>query len=65
MPMMLLPIMPIESPVCRKHVGYVSIACKLITKNVIANQNFTAITEHVPRYSHSVSKKVLRERLNQ
>lgn len=34
-------IMPMEMPVCRKHVGYVSIACKLIAKNVIAVQNLT------------------------
>lgn len=36
-------IMPIEMPVCRKHVGYVSIACKLTTKNVMADQNLTVV----------------------
>lgn len=36
-------IMPMEIPVCRRHVGYVSIACKLIAKNVIAVQNLTTV----------------------
>lgn len=56
-PIIFDPIVPIESPVCRKHVGYVSMDCKLMTKNVIASQNFTTITEHVLRYSNPVSEK--------
>lgn len=55
-PIIFDPIVPMERPVCRKHVGYVSIACKLMTKNVMASQNFTRITEHVPRYSYPLAE---------
>lgn len=47
MPIKFEPIVPIERPVWRKHVGYVSIACKLMTKKVMAAQNLTIIVENV------------------
>lgn len=47
MPIKFEPIVPIDRPVWRKHVGYVSIACKLMTKKVMAAQNLTIIVEKV------------------
>lgn len=38
---------PIEMPVCRKHVGYVSMDCKKTMKNNIAIQNFTITVKMV------------------
>lgn len=50
-------MVPMDMPVCRKHVGYVSIDCKLMAKNVMANQNFTTIADHVAMYSKLLSVK--------
>lgn len=44
-PIIFAAIVPIDNPVWRKHVGYVSIDCKLMAKNVMADQNFTVIVE--------------------
>lgn len=46
---------PIDMPVCRKHVGYVSIDCKLIAKYVIADQNLIIIVKQVAVNFHSLS----------
>lgn len=40
-------IIPMEIPVCRRHVGYVSIACRLMAKKVIAVQNFTTVIRQI------------------
>lgn len=56
MPIKFAPIDATAKPVCRKHVGYVSMACKLMAKNVMASQNFMAITDAVLTNAHSGSK---------
>lgn len=54
-PIIFAPTVPIDNPVWRKHVGYVSIACKLTAKNVMAIQNFTTIMEYSEIELHSES----------
>lgn len=58
MPIKFAPMDATANPVCRKHVGYVSMACKLMAKNVMASQNFMVITDAVLTNSQSGSKVV-------
>lgn len=44
-----------EIPVCLRHVGYVSIDCKLIAKKLMVMANFTKTVNDVAYRSNSVS----------
>lgn len=44
------PIAHNAKPVCRKHVGYISVPCMPTTKNVTDVQNFTPTTAKLDKY---------------
>lgn len=55
-PNMFAIIIPIEIPDCRRHVGYVSNACKLIAKYVMFTQNFAKTVKQIVNVLYSASK---------
>lgn len=54
-------IIPIDIPVWRRQVGYVSMACKLIAKNVMVDQNLTMVIKVVDANWYSSAGKKRRK----